>query len=102
MTGRDCARRMCDNPAGRCHVGAVCKTKGHRTMDQGAPRAIHLKDYAPPPYRIETVELTVDLGEEVTTVRSRLGLAANPGRGAGAPPPLVLDGQDLHLVSVAI
>src|SRR3954451_16022320 len=77
-------------------------------MDKSAPKAIHLKDYTPPPYRINTVDLVFDLGEDVTRVRSNLALRANPDSdqtdsdqtGAGAP--LVLDGQDMRLVSVTI
>jgi aminopeptidase N len=72
-------------------------------MDKSAPKAIHLKNYAPPPYLIDTVDLVFDLGEDVTQVRSTLALRANPDSdqtGTGAP--LVLDGQDMRLVSVAI
>src|SRR5687767_4440355 len=72
-------------------------------MDKSVPKAIHLKDYAPPPYLIDMVDLAFDLGEEVTQVRSRLDLRANPSRaedqGAAA---LVLDGQGMRLVSIAI
>lgn len=63
-------------------------------MKKEAPKTIYRKDYAPPPYRIETVELDVSLGEETTRVRSRLAIQAatqNPG-------PLVLDGEGLALV----
>ena len=71
-------------------------------MDKSAPKAIHLKDYAPPPYLIDTVDLTFDLGEEVTRVKSSLAVRANPACLPDSPPPLVLDGQDLKLVSLAI
>ena len=72
-------------------------------MDKSAPKAIHLKDYAPPPYLINSVDLAFDLGEEVTRVRSSLTMRANPARVPDqAAVPLVLDGQDLKLVSLAI
>ena len=72
-------------------------------MDKSAPKAIHLKDYTPPPYLIDTVDLAFDLGEEVTQVRSRLELRANPSRaGDQGTAALVLDGQDMRLVSIAI
>jgi aminopeptidase N len=72
-------------------------------MDKSAPKAIHLKDYAPPPYLIDSVDLAFDLGEEVTRVRSSLTMRANPSRNPEqAAVPLVLDGQDLKLVSLAI
>jgi aminopeptidase N len=74
-------------------------------MDKGAPRAIHLKDYTPPPYLIDTVDLTVELGEETTRVRSLLAMRPNPAAQAAqgaAGHPLVLDGQDMRLVLVAL
>jgi aminopeptidase N len=70
-------------------------------MDTGAPNAVYLKDYIPPAYRIDAIDLHVDLGEEVTRVRSRLNVAANHDRTGGVRP-LVLDGQDMRLISVAI
>lgn len=70
-------------------------------MDKSTPQAIHLKDYAPPPYLIDTVDLAFDLGEEVTQVRSTLALRANPDAASPAGA-LVLDGQDMRLISVAL
>ncbi|MEW6613799.1 MAG: aminopeptidase N, partial [Pseudomonadota bacterium] len=70
-------------------------------MSKDAPQVIYLKDYMPPAYLVDTVDLHFELGEAVSTVRSRLGLRRNPDGGAGAPP-LVLDGQALELVSVAM
>ncbi len=35
---------------------------------------IYLKDYAPPAYRVDTIELCFELGEETTRVVSRLAL----------------------------
>ncbi|QQP89055.1 aminopeptidase N [Skermanella sp. TT6] len=70
-------------------------------MDKSTPQAIHLKDYAPPPYLIDTVDLAFDLGEDVTRVRSRLAIRANPDAASPAGA-LVLDGQDMRLVSVAL
>src|SRR5712692_2375051 len=68
-------------------------------MRDPAPAATRLKDYAPPAFRIETVELQVEIFEDHALVRSRLAIA----RRAGAPPsPLVLDGEELELESVAL
>jgi len=64
-----------------------------------APRTVRLKDYRPPAWRIETVALDFDLGEDSTRVKARLAIRRNPLGEAG---PLVLDGQDLELLSVAI
>src|SRR3984957_11627571 len=63
------------------------------------PRAIRLKDYRPPDWLIESVELDVSLHPSATTVRAKLKLKPNS---AGAPAPLVLDGEELKLVSLAL
>ncbi|NNG02901.1 MAG: aminopeptidase N, partial [Inquilinus sp.] len=70
-------------------------------MPDSAPNAIRLEDYRVPDFLIDGVDLTFDLGEEGTTVTSRLAIRRNPAAGRpGAP--LVLDGQELELVSVAV
>ncbi|HET6420403.1 MAG TPA: aminopeptidase N [Geobacteraceae bacterium] len=61
----------------------------------------YLKDYSPPDYTVETVELRFELGEESTRVHSRLEIAGNYNRGERARP-LVLVGQELRLISVAL
>jgi len=63
------------------------------------PRPIRLQDYRPPDWLIETVDLDVLLDFNATKVRSRLTLRPNS---AGRPAPLVLDGEELKLVSVAL
>jgi aminopeptidase N len=65
------------------------------------PQAILLKDYAPPPFLIDTVDLDVDVREASATVRARLAVRRNPAAKDGKAP-LVLDGRHLELVSVAI
>ncbi len=45
-------------------------------MKPETPRAIHLKDYRPPAYLIDTVALDFDLDKTRTRVRSRLSLRA--------------------------
>ncbi|HIE56008.1 MAG TPA: aminopeptidase N, partial [Chromatiaceae bacterium] len=62
-----------------------------------APRTVYLKEYQPPPWRIETVDLVFDLREQGTRVISRLTLERNadyPGR----PRELRLDGEELKPV----
>ncbi|PWC34342.1 aminopeptidase N [Azospirillum sp. TSO35-2] len=71
-------------------------------MDKGTPKAIRLQDYRPPAHLIDTVDLFVDLGEDVTTVRAVLAIRRNPARPDAAAAPLTLDGQRLDLVSVAL
>jgi aminopeptidase N len=62
---------------------------------------IHQKDYTPPDYLIETVELSFDLKPELTRVVSQLSLRANHDQSQGARP-LVLNGEDLRLVSIKL
>src|SRR3546814_19476507 len=52
-------------------------------------------------YLIDTADLDFDLGEARTRVRARLAVRGNYDR-AGGVRPLVLDGQGLMLVSVAL
>ncbi|MFY8094828.1 MAG: aminopeptidase N [Niveispirillum sp.] len=68
-------------------------------MDKGSPKAILLKDYAAPAWWIETVDLSFDLRDGGTIVTSRLGLRRNMD---GVRAPLVLDGQELELLSVTV
>jgi aminopeptidase N len=63
------------------------------------PRAVRLQDYRPPDWLIETVELDVSLHPTATTVRARLKIKLNA---AGTPAPLVLDGEELTLRSLAL
>ncbi len=63
------------------------------------PRPVRLQDYRPPDWLIDTVDLDVSLDPHATTVRAKLKLRPN---GAGTPAPLVLDGEDLKLTSLAL
>jgi aminopeptidase N len=63
------------------------------------PRPVRLKDYRPPDWLIETVNLDVFLDPTATVVRAKLKLKPNS---AGAPAPLILDGEELKLRSLAI
>jgi aminopeptidase N len=70
-------------------------------MRDATPLTINLKDYTPPAFLISTVALDVDIREGLATVHATLKIARNPAR-SPADGPLVLDGEDLELVSVAI
>ena len=59
-----------------------------------APRLTALSDYRPPDYRIDAVDLRFDLDPARTLTRARLAIRRT---GAG---PLVLDGQELELLSI--
>jgi aminopeptidase N len=65
------------------------------------PNPVRLADYQPPAFLIDTVDLTFELGEAETRVKSRLAVRRNP---AAADPaaPLELDGDALEWVSVAL
>ncbi len=66
-------------------------------MREPTPRTVHLKDYTPPAFLISHVELDVDIQEDHALVHAKLQVKRNAG-----PGPLVLDGDELELVSVAV
>jgi len=68
-------------------------------MSREKPTTIYRRDYLPPDYRIETVELHFDLNEERTRVRAKLAIRRS-ARLQGDLPPLVLDGEELVLLGV--
>ena len=65
------------------------------------PQMIYLKDYQAPEYLIDETHLTFELFEDHTLVHAQLVMRRNPARGAGLPA-LVLDGQQLELLSVSL
>jgi aminopeptidase N len=65
-------------------------------MREPQAKAIHLKDYTPPAFFVDAIELDVDIREDHALVRAQLAIRRN------APGPLVLDGDELELVSAAL
>ena len=65
-------------------------------MKEAQARAIQLKDYAPSAFRVETVELDVDIRDDHAVTTAKLAIRRN------APGPLVLDGDEIELVSVTL
>ncbi|MSR78348.1 MAG: aminopeptidase N [Candidatus Omnitrophica bacterium] len=66
------------------------------SAEKKKPQVIHLKDYREPDYQISSIELYFDLREEHTRVRSRIhGIRVQPR-------PLVLNGEDLKLISIKL
>lgn len=61
---------------------------------------IFLKDYAPTPYRIVSVDMDFKITEAVTRVRTQMTIEPRPETEPGTP--LVLDGNGLTLQSIAI
>ena len=70
-------------------------------MRDAQPKTIHLKDYTPPDFLVETIDLDVDLRDDHALVRARLAVVRNPA-GVRDDAPLVLDGDALELISVAL
>ena len=64
-------------------------------------KTIYLKDYRPPEYLVDRVELEFDLRDEETLVTSRLHLRINPACDQENPD-LVLDGEKLQLLTLAL
>jgi aminopeptidase N len=70
-------------------------------MRDAQPKTIHLKDYAPPDFLVETIDLDVDLRDDHALVTARLAVVRNPESRRPAAP-LLLDGDELELVAVAL
>jgi len=66
-------------------------------MRDATPQTVYLKDYTPPEYLIDHVELDFDLDEQVTLVRSRLSMRRNPESLADKQS-LTLMGEELELL----
>jgi aminopeptidase N len=64
------------------------------------PQPVYLSDYQPPAYRVTHTELTFDLDPTATRVKARLLIERHPEADAKAP--LVLNGEHLKLISLAI
>ncbi|MFD1914327.1 aminopeptidase N [Halodurantibacterium flavum] len=69
-------------------------------MKDAGPQAIHLSDYAPPPWLVETVHLTFRLDPQSTRVLSRIRFRRNPA--VPGDHDLWLDGEKLTLTRAAI
>ena len=65
-------------------------------MREPQAKAVHLKDYTPPAFQVDTVDLDVDIRDDHALVRAKLEIRRN------APGPLVLDGDELELVSLTL
>ena len=68
-------------------------------MPDSAPQPKYRLDYRPPAYRVTQVELDFDLIPAATRVRSKLTLSRHPAGGGG---PLVLQGEKMKLLSLAL
>jgi len=59
---------------------------------------IRLRDYRHPAWRVEAIELEIDLGIDATEVSSRLTLRSDPAQAS----PLRLDGEGLKLLAISL
>jgi aminopeptidase N len=70
-------------------------------LDAAAPQSIQLKDYTPPAFLVDKVDLTFELEESQARVSSRLVLHRNTEHPDNAAP-LTLHGRELELVSLKL
>ena len=70
--------------------------------DENAPKIKYLKDYKKPDYKIESVNLDFDLGEETTRVLSKMKVKSDYDASTGEVRPLRLDGDELTLTELAL
>ncbi|MED6191461.1 Puromycin-sensitive aminopeptidase [Stylosanthes scabra] len=82
-----------------CSVATEDLAKEVQEPKMETPKEIFLKDYKMPDYYFDTVALKFALGEESTIVTSKIYVFP---RVEGSSAPLVLDGQDLSLISIQL
>ncbi len=70
-------------------------------MLRDTPKTIYLKDYRPPEFLIDTVDLHFDLGSEAVRVKAKLTMRRNPAGGSGDGP-LFLHGEQLEPLSLML
>ncbi|MEN8134578.1 MAG: aminopeptidase N [Thermodesulfobacteriota bacterium] len=70
-------------------------------MTEAEHQTIYLADYRMPDYLVSRTELTIELNDATTLVKSRLTISANYDREQGGRP-LILDGQELTLKSIRL
>ena len=68
-------------------------------MNTPAPQTIYLKDYTPPAYLIDTVDLDFSIETGSTVVKATLAMRRNP---VAATQALVLNGEELETLNVAV
>ncbi|MDP3419398.1 MAG: aminopeptidase N, partial [Thiobacillus sp.] len=68
-------------------------------MRTDTPTTIYLKDYVPPAWWVDTVDLRITIHPDHAEVRARLACRRNPQGAGGA---LVLNGEDLALQALSL
>jgi aminopeptidase N len=69
-------------------------------LTKKTPETTHLKNYTAPAFLIETIDLTFDLGEEITRVKSVLAIKKNPDAKEHTKKDLALSGESLKLINI--
>lgn len=82
-----------------CSLATSTLIKQTEESKMDARKEIFLKNYKLPDYYFDTVDLKFSLGEEKTIVSSKISVFP---RDEGSSSPLVLDGQDLKLISIKV
>ncbi|MBF0236112.1 MAG: aminopeptidase N [SAR324 cluster bacterium] len=70
-------------------------------MISASPKTFLLKDYAPPAWLVDTIDLVFDLREDATLVTSTMKMNRNP-EARSSSRSLVLDGRQMELVSLRL
>ena len=70
-------------------------------MKEASPRTIYLKDYRPPAFLLESVDLHFNLMDAATEVRASLNFYRNP-ECSERPADLKLDGEKLELIATSL
>ncbi len=68
-------------------------------MKNNSPKTTYLKDYTPPPFLVDKVDLEIDLGEKWSIVKANLCFRSNPDF-KGNNSTLVLEGQEMKLQKI--
>jgi len=72
-----------------------------REAEKEQVKTVYLRDYQVPEFLIEEVNLSFELGEETTSVKSNLRIHRNP-QSTASQAPLVLNGEEMVLESVML
>ena len=67
-------------------------------MKHGQPQTVYLKDYSAPAYQVQQIDLVFELGDDFSLVTN----TAQYQRQSPQASPLLLDGQDLELISLSL
>lgn len=71
---------------------------------QKAPQPIYLKDYKPPYFLVDSIDLEFDLFDDYTRVKANMVLRRNPAHpdADAAKQPLILNGEEMQLQSLSL